>query len=173
MRKHKTKSVHPKRTHHLTKHAPKTLIILILVCYVFVGTLTGFVIVEHVREERVERRHLVSMSVISTRQDTKKAKPFVAPTGEYFMVVSVSLVNNSERPFDFAPVLQTYLTDSRQKHYTMSPTILDDPISAGKISPKSQIAGELSYLVPIDSRGITFHFVPNTEDAKPLNVKIN
>ncbi len=154
---------------------PKTLIVLVLLCYFFVGGLAGLVLVDLIEDRGHEspndsREAQVIMRINRVAvKDVEPKAPFPAPDGHKVLVVSVTIRNYSEAAFDFAPVLQTYLTDSNQAHYTMSPSVLTDPISAGKLMPLTETSGELSYLVPNDANRIQFHFVPEVDHAEALS----
>ncbi len=181
MKKHKVKTkkqLRRKKNAFLAIiRAPKTLMIMILLCYCLVGVLAGIVLLDLVRDKQATTgskaqvgQSLATMQVNNVvEKDASPNDPFKPPVGQHFIVISITLRNYSASSFDFAPVLQTYLTDEAQRHLEMSPTVLDNPVTAGKLMPGTQTSGELSYLVSDDAKQITLHFVPEQDNAKSLS----
>jgi hypothetical protein len=102
----------------------------------------------------------VTLKIDKVKYDDVGSPPFEAPSGWKFIIIHAVLKNNTDKNFPFAPVIQTYMSDSAEHNYTMSPGILKDPIVAGNIPPHGSRSGELSYLVPNNAKGITLKFQP-------------
>jgi hypothetical protein len=100
----------------------------------------------------------VSLRVNKVSYDDVGVPPFKVPPGWKIMIVHTVVKNHTPDIFHFAPVLQTYVADSGGHRYYMSPTILNDPIVAGPISPNDDREGSLSYLVPAKDSNLTLKF---------------
>ncbi len=166
---------------HLHTKVPKYTVVLLLISYTVLGVLAGTMILHELREgneaepSRVVSHNsseITSLRVTSVRTGEKSQTPFEAPQGESFVVVDVTLYNNSSQPFYFAPVLQTYISDASGAQYKMSPAVLDKPIEAGSVEAKQSINGMLSYLVPDDATGLVLHFQPDQPNAKLLDIPL-
>jgi hypothetical protein len=108
---------------------------------------------------------------ITAVSTNKGSEPFIAPTGEKFVVVDLKISNNSPYTFNFAPVLQTKLASGDQL-YEMWPTILENPIVAGPIESGKSISGQLSYLVPDKLNSADFVFAL-FENQSPQTSRLN
>ena len=97
---------------------------------------------------------------------------YLPGTNRQYVIVEVEVYNPTKEIFNFAPVIQTYLTDAGGNRYGMAPTELTNPISAGPLKPGEKRRGQLSYNTPKDARGLSFHFWTNdayrVSSATPL-----
>ena len=100
----------------------------------------------------------VSLDVDTVTYDTKGEAPFEAPPGMKFVIIHATLNNTNKEAFNFAPVTQTYLTDSHKNHYDMAPAALTDPIVAGSIAAGEKRVGSISFLVPAEAEGLRIGF---------------
>ena len=104
--------------------------------------------------------HGVSFSVSKVRLEDFGNQPFIAPSGWRFIIIDLRVSNQSKNDFNFAPVLQTHIKDSKGNEYPISPATLESPIKAGKILPDGYVAGQLSFLVPNSAKGLEIEFSP-------------
>ncbi len=94
---------------------------------------------------------------VTSATTNKGSEPFIAPSGEKFVVVNLKITNNSTYAYNFAPVLQTKIVIGEQS-YEMWPTILENPIIAGPVDSGKSISGQLSYLIPENTNDANFVF---------------
>jgi hypothetical protein len=100
-----------------------------------------------------------TIAIISPVTYSQGNQTYQPGTARKYAVVEVEVKNPTAQPFNFAPVVQTYLTDSKGVKYEMAPTELPNPIEAGPIAPGETRRGQLSYNVPNDAGALEFHFV--------------
>lgn len=101
------------------------------------------------------------------------AKPFIAPAGYEYLVLTLSVKNNGETPIDVLPTADTYVKTADGNVSYLTPYTLKNPFHTGKILPGESTAGELSYLVPV---GATYKFYVEsdwTSTAVPFMLKSN
>lgn len=162
--KKKTKPTLHKGSHRVAanhhRHIHKGVSTAIIGLWLAIGILTAVAAVSF-----LDSRH--NIRVVDDRISIKADKvsyddvgkyPFLPGKGMQFVIVHITVKNHRDTAFDFAPVLQTYITDNQGGQYFMAPANLKDPINAGKLMPGENRQGSLSYLVPVSARGITFHF---------------
>lgn len=102
----------------------------------------------------------VVLTVNKIQYDQKGQFPFVPPENAKFAKVNITVKNNSKNIFAFAPVLQTHLVDENNNKYDLAVSILDNPIVAGDINPGQSVTGDISYLIPANSKEQTLNFDP-------------
>ena len=76
------------------------------------------------------------------------AKPFTAPDGHEYLVLTLRVRNNSEKPVQVFPTTDTYIKTSTGAVSYLTPYVLANPFHSGTILPGESTEGELSYLVP-------------------------
>ena len=72
---------------------------------------------------------------------------FKAPSGSRYAIVSISITNPSDTPFNMLPANDTYVKSEAGDLAYLSPVGLDVPYRAGEILHGETIKGQLSYLV--------------------------
>lgn len=89
-------------------------------------------------------------STITVQKVERKpgTKHFAAPSGYEYLVVTLRVRNNSEKPFNIAPSMDTYVKTTSGKVSYLTPYELASPFHSGLLLPGESVAGELSYLVP-------------------------
>lgn len=92
----------------------------------------------------------VSALQVTNIQHKPSAIPFVAPKGYEYLVVTLSVQNNDEKPIDVLPTSDTYVKQADGTVSYLAPYALQNPFRGGKILPGESTKGELSYLVPVD-----------------------
>lgn len=142
------------------RHVHKSVVVLMAALLVIVIIASMLLIAGYISNRRqiYLSQSGVDIRVYSIKYDDVGTYPFTPPKSSKFVIVRLSVSNNSSRDFNFAPVLQTYLTDRAGHQYQMSPATLTDPIDAGLIAPKQSRTGSLSYLVPINAKNLTLQF---------------
>ncbi|MBL8121871.1 DUF4352 domain-containing protein [Candidatus Saccharibacteria bacterium] len=134
--------------------------------WLFVGTLVLFVaslITLGIAQSIVQKRtHVpyagvaqgkaitVGSSTITIQKVVHKpgTSHFAAPGGYEYLIVTLRVRNNSEKPFNIAPSIDTYTKTSTGKVAYLTPYELAEPFHSGTILPGESTEGELSYLVP-------------------------
>ena len=104
-----------------------------------------------------------SIMVVSPITYSEGGDAYLPGTGRNYAVIEIELKNPTVKVFNFAPVLQAYLTDEQGNRYDMAPVELDNPIAAGEIQPNETRRGQLSFNVPKDTSALTFHFETTDE----------
>lgn len=99
------------------------------------------------------------LTVVSSVSYSNGDENYQPGAGRKYAIVDVEVKNPSSLPFDFAPVVQSYLTDEAGNKYYMAPTELKNPIEAGPIQPGETRRGQLSYNVSTKVQSLQFHFV--------------
>lgn len=100
----------------------------------------------------------VEIGITNPRVDSVGEEPYKAPPGFKFAIVTISVTNSSNVVFNFAPVVQTSVSDSSGQKFAMSPALLKSPVEAGPLEPGQSRSGEVSYLVPSGATSLTYIF---------------
>lgn len=79
------------------------------------------------------------------------SKPFIAPAGYEYLIVTLKVQNNSDEPFSVVPTADTYVKSAAGKVSYIAPYTLTDPFHSGIVLPGEATTGELSYLVQKNS----------------------
>ena len=124
----------------------------------FLAIITGILIVWIVRQHAIP-----SVSVVSPVSYSNGSESYQPGTSRKYVIIEIEVKNPTTRAFNFAPVVQTYLTDDKGNRYDMAPAELSNPLAAGVILPGETKRGQLSYNVPVDVTKFVFHFV--TDDS--------
>ncbi|QQS69893.1 DUF4352 domain-containing protein [Candidatus Saccharibacteria bacterium] len=90
----------------------------------------------------------VSSMTVTNVQHTSGKKPFVAPLEFEYLLLTLTIKNNSEKPFDVLPTTDTYVKTSSGEVSYVTPFALTRPFRSGQVLPGESTTGELSYLVP-------------------------
>lgn len=77
---------------------------------------------------------------------------FAAPSGSRYAVVSLRVKNVSDTPIYFAPANDTYIKTATGEVHYLTPYALESPFKSGEILPGEQTKGQLSYLVPENTK---------------------
>jgi hypothetical protein len=93
----------------------------------------------------------ISTTTITNIQRSNGKKPFAAPSGYEYLILTLTVRNNSEEPFDALPTTDTYIKTSEGHVSYVTPYTLAQPFHSGQILPGESTTGELSYLVPKNS----------------------
>jgi len=120
--------------------------------------------------------HRSNISTIALRIDKpivydQGSYPYLPGTGRQYVIITVHITNHTTSGFAFAPVIQTYVTDSSGTRYEMAPTSLDNPIQAGMITPGRTQSGQLSFAVPNNATNLVLHFAASSP-AKEILLKL-
>ena len=76
-------------------------------------------------------------------------KPFVAPPGKQYAVVSFEIKNRSDKPIQISPTTDMYVKSASGDVSYITPYAVTQPFRAGQLLPGETIRGDLSYLVRI------------------------
>lgn len=90
----------------------------------------------------------VSTTTVTNIRRTSGKKPFVAPNGYEYIVLTLSVRNNGEKPLDVLPTTDTYIKTNNGDVSYVAPYSLERPFRSGQVLPGESTTGELSYLVP-------------------------
>ena len=157
-------------THNRQSQTPFIVLVIVIVFWSAAGVVTGLWLAKiwDKDELAVEQKLADSMvlTINNVQYDQVGRAPFLVPAGMKLVIIDITLKNDSTQEFNFAPVLQTFLSDSQGNQFEMSPTSLENPISAGKLSSTQEVTGSLSYLVPVDQTELYLNFTPG--DNEPL-----
>lgn len=144
---------------------------VIIAVWAIAGVATAFVLF-HSGLVPGEQKGTTFLKVDKVTYDEHGTQPFIPPAGEKYVVTHITVKNDSDDIFYFAPVLQTYISDDKGHKYQMSPVGLRDPIAGGQMNPSEERTGSLSFLVPKNTSGLRFHFEPKEHDAHSTVVHI-
>ncbi len=112
------------------------------------------VVISALPQTPIAANQTVSMGVVDMRVSDVRAnagrKPFTAPQGKEYTIVTLYVKNRSDAPIQVLPSTDTYVKDSGGNIYYTSPNTLSNPFRAGQLSPGESIKGELSFLTPTD-----------------------
>lgn len=147
------------------KTASKLFVIATFVVTLLLALLTAYLVV-----------HQSNVSTIALRIDKpivndQGSYPYLPGTGRHYIIITAHITNHTASNFEFAPVVQTYVTDSSGARYEMAPTSLENPIRAGTIAPGQTQTGQLSYAVPDDATKLVLHIVI-TSPAKEILLRL-
>ena len=158
----KQRSSHKHRPVASHRKVRKSVALLMIGIWLVVILCAGFVAFDYFQGHRSLSitQGGIELRVSKVEYDDVGIQPFATPPGWKYEIVYVTVVNNGRSVFNFAPVLQTYLTDKNGGQYYMSPAILSDPITAGPIASHHSVSGSLSYLVPIHTNNTSLQFQP-------------
>ncbi|MCA9327463.1 DUF4352 domain-containing protein [Candidatus Saccharibacteria bacterium] len=148
----------------------------------FVLSLVSLVIAINVATERthvpyagipVGKSISVGSSTLTVDKVTTKtgSQPFVAPEGHEYLVVTLTVRNNGEKPFSVLPTTDTYVKESDGTVDYPAPFTLEKPFHSGIVLPGESTKGELSYLVPKSSAYKLYVEADWTSTAVPFMVK--
>lgn len=70
---------------------------------------------------------------------------FTAPSDKHYVILELSVTNNSDSPIHILPTSDTYLKTSDGNVSYVTPFALDQPFRAGELLPGETIKGQLSY----------------------------
>lgn len=73
---------------------------------------------------------------------------FTAPQGYEYLVLTLTVRNNGEKPLNVFPTTDTYVKTHQGNVSYVTPYELKNPFHSGSILPGESTEGELSYLVP-------------------------
>jgi len=104
-----------------------------------------------------------TIAIVSPVTYSQGDQTYQPGTSRKYVILEVEVKNPTTLPFNFAPVVQTYLTDASGVKYDMAPTELPNPIEAGAVAPGETRRGQLSYNVPSDVSALEFHFVTDDQ----------
>lgn len=76
---------------------------------------------------------------------------FQAPENKLYIVIDMTVQNNTGKPLSVLPSTQVYLKDEKGYVYYLAPFSLELPFRAGELSAGDKISGEISYLIPKNS----------------------
>lgn len=93
----------------------------------------------------------ISTTTVTNIRRSNGKKPFAAPSGYEYLILALTVRNNSEEPFDALPTTDTYIKTSGGHVSYVTPYTLAQPFRSGQILPGESTTGELSYLVPKNS----------------------
>lgn len=100
----------------------------------------------------------IDLGISDLHFDLTGQEPYKTPPGYKFAILTLTVTNHGGAVFNFAPVLQTVVQDGSGNKYEMSPAPLNNPIAAGPVSPGESRTGQLSYLVPSDTKALIYVF---------------
>lgn len=156
----KKKQQHPHKRRPVANHRRKVHKLhggLLLALWGLAAFITIFAVLGYIKLHSTvsTEKAGINLTVDGVKYDDVGGYPFKAPPGWKFLIAHVELKNNTDQIFNFAPVIQTYIKDSQNHKYFMSPITLNDPIQAGPVAAHQSVSGSLSYLVPINAKGVT------------------
>jgi hypothetical protein len=76
---------------------------------------------------------------------------FASPAGMHYLILDLSVRNNSAKAIQVMPTTDTYVKDAAGHVIYVTPFGLSRPFRAGELSPGETVNGQLSYLVPVKS----------------------
>ena len=112
----------------------------------------------------------VEIAIVGTAYDKTGKRPFIPGANRQYLIVEVAVTNHSDQPVDFAPVVQTWVSERSGHNWDMTPAPLEKPFAAGSLKPGATRVGQLSYNVPQNSSHLTFHY---TLGSKQTNQSID
>lgn len=87
----------------------------------------------------------ITVSNVHAKPATKR---FAAANGYEYLVLTITVRNNGEKPLNVFPTSDTYIKTSDGKVSYVAPYDLASPFHSGTILPGESTEGELSYVVP-------------------------
>ena len=85
--------------------------------------------------------------------------------GYRYVILNAQFLNISSDTIWLAPVVQTYVKDNANHQYELAPASVIDPLEANPLAAGQQRGGQLSYVVPADSKDLSFCFIQNPKDT--------
>lgn len=89
---------------------------------------------------------LATVTVSNVRKSAG-TQPFVAPEGEQYVTVELTVKNNSDSAINITPTNDTYIKRDDGTISYMTMNNLAHPFRAGALPPGEQIKGDISYIV--------------------------
>ena len=114
----------------------------------------------------------VTIKVSNVKEETNYIMGIKPTDSEKIIVLTVSITNNSEEPFEIYPTIQTFIRDDQGVTYTMVPVALDDPFEAKTLQPGESETGNLSYLVTNRPLPLLYYIENRQSNIGPFVVKL-
>lgn len=109
-----------------------------------------------------------------TEFEEGKIPSFKPNVGNVFLVQKVTINNDTEKPINFLPSIQTYIRDKEGSIYTMRPTMVTpEPFEAGTIAAHSIRSGNLTYEVSKRLVGLKIYFDSGWGGRGPVVFDLN
>jgi hypothetical protein len=149
----------------------------ILLVGLLAGILTGILIVNLTGDSSAGYKigDLVQLDGYQIRLNGRRVERIEEPNSgtilEY-VVVDVSITNDSQGDLAFIPVFQTFIRTDQGVGYDMSPLPGIQPIYAGDITAGTTVSGELSYFVPNAEQNLTFFFDPGWNQQPAVFIEL-
>jgi len=93
--------------------------------------------------------------------------------GNKFVVVDISVDNNTSSQRPVVPVTQVYLKDQTGNTYFISPAPMQNPLNAGNLVAGDNLKGQLSFEVPKDAKNLKLYFDPGWDNVSPFVFSLN
>lgn len=145
------------------KPVPRPAVIGMIAAWAVIGILTGVFLISRGSLSQLGSKASLgkaTLEVTNVQYDAVGTQPYLAPPGLKFAIATVKVTNGSSDIFNFAPVLQTKVIDELGQEWSMAPATMEKPIQAGPFPSTATRTGTLSFLVPVNSKSVTFVFDP-------------
>ena len=151
---------------------------------VALGAASGFVVlilalgIRMESHDRTASTHTVRQvaGLTSTPAQEFKARELMSGQlipGKKGIIVSITVVNQTDRPQSFIPIHQMFLHDELGHNYTMTPLgEVQHPIHAGKLQPNETRSGQVSFMVDNNSTGLNLLFDSRWNNGQPVSVSV-
>jgi Domain of unknown function (DUF4352) len=89
----------------------------------------------------------INISNVTTNSDEDKA--FALDPSNQYLIMDISITNNSGTVQDFYPTKHLYVRDIEGGYYPLHPSMkVTKPLGSGSIKPNETLAGEISFAIP-------------------------
>lgn len=100
----------------------------------------------------------ISFIVEKLRRDSQGAGPLTPRAGYEFLVPTVVLKNEAEKPFDFIPLLSFYVKDQSGNVYPIVAVPSEGSQLSGPLLPHDTLREEVGFEVPSGASGLVLYF---------------
>ncbi len=154
--------------HHKEKVAASAVFVLALslIALFSLGVvMTNMLWQNHTREEAREQTTTKSTFTedapefdlyIKSSSFSSGDQTFTPAPGKQFIIVDISLTHHHDTPVWLTPVLQSYIADKNNTHYSLSPATVTNPFDARSYQPEESATGQLTYQVPLNASDLSF-----------------
>ena len=114
----------------------------------------------------------LSFAVENFRRDTVGAGPFIPRPEHEFIVPTIILKNNSEKSFDFIPLLSLYVKDGSGNVYPVVAVPSEGSQLSGPLLPHDILREEVGFEVPSRASDLVLYFEAGGVERKIIPVRL-
>lgn len=115
----------------------------------------------------------VTLTVHGVRSDAKGTGPLVPKKGYEFIIADVTFQNNTEKPFDLAPLLFFHIKDDTGKVYNVTAVPTQTNQLSGPVLPHDKVREEIGFEVIKDAKEPVLYFETGRRDYPVIAVDLD